>query len=367
MKRFSVFLIALLLLSILLPGCQPVEEQAQAYKTRLLVINPSEWYLKSIVYLVENSIISIPDLQLQAVFYDRVKYRYEECRDYVDKNKLSFVQLKQVGGELNADNLFAKNPCSDTFYDLFRHSDGVLFLGGADIPPVVYGQKTSLLTGISTPYRHYFEASFLFHLLGGSQDTSFKPYLGEKPDYVVYGFCLGMQTLNVATGGTLHQDIPADVYGLSTFEEVLQLDADQQHHNYWVDLTAADGLNRHSFHHIQPVDGQFFTSRMNLQANDHPLVCSSHHQAAGQIGQNLVVAATTLDGKIVEALTHSRFPNVLGVQFHPEFLTLYDPESRKYRVTPQDSTALTEHETIVAGGSLQFHKNFWKYFSALFE
>ncbi len=53
------------------------------------------------------------------------------------------------------------------------------------------------------PGRHFFEVSFLFHLLGGSRNESFKPLLDENPGYMVTGFCLGMQSMNVATGGIL--------------------------------------------------------------------------------------------------------------------------------------------------------------------
>ena len=42
-----------------------------------------------------------------------------------------------------------------------------------------------------------------------------------------------------------------------------------------------------------------------------------------QKGQNLVVIATSLDGKVVEGLQHKIFKEVVGVQFHPERATLY--------------------------------------------
>ncbi len=98
-----------------------------------------------------------------------------------------------------------KYALGDDYRKIFEHSEGTVFFGGPDLPPEVYNEKTSLHTSIYDPYRHYFELSFLFHLLGGYQAEKFEPLLKEDPDYLIYGFCLGMQTMNVATGGTMMQ------------------------------------------------------------------------------------------------------------------------------------------------------------------
>ena len=57
-------------------------------------------------------------------------------------------------------------------------------------------------------FRHLFEAPFLFHLTGGTRNSAFSPFLEEKSEYVVIGFCLGIQTMNVAAGGTLSRVSP---------------------------------------------------------------------------------------------------------------------------------------------------------------
>ncbi len=69
----------------------------------------------------------------------------------------------------------------------------------------------SLLTRLTDPYRHYFEASFLFHLLGGSQNIDYTPFLEVNKEYTVYAICLGIQTMNIAAGGTMTQDIPSEL------------------------------------------------------------------------------------------------------------------------------------------------------------
>jgi putative glutamine amidotransferase len=95
----------------------------------------------------------------------------------------------------------------------------VIFFGGPDVPPSVYGEKTSLHTKITDPYRHYLEVTAVFQLLGGSQDEKYAPLLAERPDFAVLGICLGFQTMNIGTGGTLIQDIRQDLYGKTTFED----------------------------------------------------------------------------------------------------------------------------------------------------
>jgi len=47
-----------------------------------------------------------------------------------------------------------------------------------------------------------------------------------------------------------------------------------------------------------------------------------------KIGKGFTINATSMDGKIVESINHSKFINVLGVQFHPEVTDLYKPEEK---------------------------------------
>ena len=94
-------------------------------------------------------------------------------------------------------------------------------------------------------------------------------------------------------------------------------------------------------------------------------MCSSHHQAVKNIGKGFDVVATSLDGKVVEALQHSKYKNVLGVQFHPEFYTLHDPSSKKVKMNPDDKRLRTEHEIIKELGGYEFNLEYWKYFSNL--
>jgi putative glutamine amidotransferase len=176
-----------------------------------------------------------------------------------------------------------------------------------------------------------------------------------------------MQTLNVATGGTMIQDIPSEVYNLEYVEDLLLLDQNQIHHNYWRDLYSDQGLSSYQFHQIRFLPGQFWTKELKMKSEDQPLVYSNHHQALGKIGKGFVVGATSLDGKIVESIHHNTYRNVLGVQFHPENYLLYKADEKDYKKSPVDSVYQSNYDILDKNRSLEFHYAFWNYFSALFQ
>jgi len=366
-KIFFRLFIAILIICNISLSYYPENDNFEQGTTNIVLVNPNVRYLQSIIYLIENKIIDIPNLEITAIIYAQSINHFDDLNIFLEENDYSFIHLQRIGGELTLQNLFCKNPCTESFLKIFRNSDGILFLGGPDYSPAIYNHKTNLLTDITNPYRHYFEISFLFHLLGGSQDKNFQPFLDEKPDYVVYGFCLGMQTMNGATGGTMYQDIPSEIYGLKYVEDVLELDQNALHKNYWCNISGDDNLNWHNFHKLKFIENGFFGDEFDIDFSNPPLVCSSHHQAVNRIGMGLKIEATTLDGKVIEALSHHKYKNVLGVQFHPEISTLYTAESVKYKYAPQDTIMISEHSILKQNNSLQFHYKFWEYFSELFS
>ena len=64
----------------------------------------------------------------------------------------------------------------------------------------------------------------------------------HRSNHGVLGICRGAQLINVVLGGTLHQDVPSDLYGARTAEDVLRLPPAQQHHAAnWVLMSATPG------------------------------------------------------------------------------------------------------------------------------
>ena len=266
----------------------------------------------------------------------------------------------KITGELTVKNIYGENACTPAFKKIVQDADAILFFGGPDIQPAIYGEQQHLLTVVTDPYRHLMETSLLFHLIGGSRNPDFKPLLLNKPNLIVRGFCLGMQTMNVAAGGTLVQDIPQQIYNVSTVEGMLAIDAKNRHHNYNNELNPGCDLNWGVIHPVKfEAKGYLHDLCQNME-QQQPYVFSSHHQAVGKQGKNLEVIATSLDGKIVEAMQHKIFREVIGVQFHPENSALYLPES-VYLGAPGNGTSLNKQ--LIKEKSMDFHLKFWKDFS----
>jgi putative glutamine amidotransferase len=169
--------------------------------------------------------------------------------------------------------------------------------------------------------------------------------------------------MNVGTGGSLIQDIWEEVYGKSTVEDVIALGPEQWHNNPYRRLYPVDKIMGCYFHSLELSARSKFCAAMGFKTSDHPRILSSHHQAAGTLGKGLVAVATSRDGRIIEAFEHESYPNVLGIQFHPEPPALWDSEPR-VREKPGDP--LTSFNAILAGSppSLPFNKAIWAWLAA---
>lgn len=156
--------------------------------------------------------------------------------------------------------------------------DGVLISGGGhDVDPAHYGESPLCELPLN-PLRTHFE------LLLAREAV--------RRDMPVLGVCGGCQVLNVATGGSLYQDIRRQVPGALPHR--------------------ADRSARHEVA-VEPRSllGEIL-GRRRLKVN------TSHHQAIKEVGPGFQVSARAPDG-VIEAIER-RKPFVLGVQWHPENL-----------------------------------------------
>ena len=327
----------------------------------LVLTHPTVSNLKTIKYLLANNLISLKNFRFIGVYHEDERYNYENSVNYIDTASCQGIKfyLHQFTDTIHEDILYKQNVLSDDFRKIFKNSEGVVFFGGPDLPPDVYNEKTSLHTSVYDPYRHYFELSFLFHLLGGNQNRDFEPLLGNNPDYLIYGFCLGMQTMNVATGGTMVQDIPSEIYNMQYVEDILKMDPNRLHRNYYNRINMQKDLLSGHFHRIH-FQSSLYPDKLDLD-NTIPSVYSNHHQAVDDIGKGFQVRATSVDGKIVEMLQHKQYDNVIGVQFHPEAAFLYDA-GENFRLAPEDSISFTGPQILQKTHSMEFHRKFWKNF-----
>ncbi len=329
-------------------------------KMVLVLTDPNTVILGNLEYLIESKKISLPNLEVLAIFHQQEAERFQESKKWASEHKISWIKWQEISGEVGISEIYKKNIWTEQFIEIFEKSDGMLIPGGPDLPPVLYGEKTNLLTIIERPFRHLVEVSFLFHLLGSSHNPDFTPLLQKRPAYTIFGICLGAQTINVATGGTLYQDIPTQVYNIAHVEDILtQLPTALHHRNYRYCITIHELVDYGNLHPI------LINSKNNIgkyfSIYNTPLVYSTHHQAIHKLGKNIEIWAMATDNKIVEGISHRNFPNVFGVQFHPEKINLWESYSAKYIELGQPkNTAELFHQSSV---SVDFHQKLWDMFS----
>ena len=194
--------------------------------------------------------------------------------------RLTYTQAVQEAGGI-AVVLPAHGYLDDTAALLDRF-DGLLFSGGPDLDPALYGEARHPRLG---PEVDRVCDEYELALLTGAAER----------DLPVLGICRGMQALNVARGGTLHQHLP-DHTGV----EHSQLEAPYEP-THAVSVTPGSLLHR-------------LTRAGELRVN------SFHHQGIGRIGAGLRACATAPD-QTVEAVWDPAARFCLGVQWHAELLT----------------------------------------------
>ena len=343
MKRLTFFILLILTLHTACAQNKNI--------TRIGLINASSGSLSSALNLIEKGYLHADSIIIVGLLHKTQESTINSTREFLQTNGLRNVELFVVQGNISLDSLFVENACTREFQDIFEKTDAVIRFGGADIVPKIYGEETFLTTEL-VHQGHNWEISFLYHLLGGFQNPAYKALLEEKPDYPVLGICLGMQELNVATGGSMYQDIPFHIYGKTTYESILRENPANIHKNYW---DRVDNENEYSYIQFHPIK---ITKRSFLDfegISENPVVASVHHQAAKKIGKDFRVVATSMDGKVVEALQHTRFNNVYGIQFHTDFSVLYNDDAT-FTVSPSETHTLSDDTRL-------FHKLFWEDFS----
>ena len=84
----------------------------------------------------------------------------------------------------------------DDLPQLVSLCDGLLFTGGQDVSPALYGETPKPTCGEICPARDRMEQALL--------------HLALERDLPVLGICRGIQFLNAVLGGTLYQDLPTE-------------------------------------------------------------------------------------------------------------------------------------------------------------
>lgn len=161
--------------------------------------------------------------------------------------------------------------------------DALILPGGNDVHPSQYGADPHPALGPTSD------------LLDEVQLALARAAIAD--DLPLLGVCRGMQVLNVAAGGSLHQHLPDVLDGSEEHRRVPGSLGPENEHD--VDLTpgslAADAAG-----------GDIVTTR------------SHHHQAVDRVGDGFVVTGRDLQDGLVEAIELPSNQFCLGVQWHPE-------------------------------------------------
>ena len=318
----------------------------------LVIVHPTEANMDRYAFLIENNILNPGKKKIVGLYFESEEYNYEEVI-----NKYPEIGFHEIPTGLSKDNIYSENSKTEEFKKIFKYSSGIIFNGGPDIPPSTYGEEKMNLTQISDPWRHYYELSFLFHLLGGSQNLEYTPLLKKRPKYMILGICLGLQSMNVATGGTLIQDIPYELYDKNTAEEVLRMDKKLRHRNYNSEFRIYPDIQSYYLHPIKLTSGRWLDA-INTGLNPNPYISSSHHQAIEKLGKEFRITATSMDDKVIEGIEHTKYQNVIGIQFHPEVDNLYK-DDKIFQFNPEESKfSLLQKMNDLE--SYEFHVRFWE-------
>ena len=142
---------------------------------------------------------------------------------------------------------------------------------------------------------------------------------------------------------------------------IIAVGRDNWHKNPYPALFPGEGFYSINMHPIRLLaDGKFVTE-FGFAASDLPIVRCGHHQALDRLGKGLKVIATSMDGKVVEGLEHEKYPNVLGVAFHPEDPRLWDASLRG-KFTPSDPAATSWFAVLKDNPpSYSFHVKIWSW------
>ena len=168
-------------------------------------------------------------------------------------------------------------PPGAPFAETLAAVDGLIFSGGSDLDPELYGAEAHAETLGVIRERDDFELPLMRAAL--------------ECDVPMLAICRGSQVLNVVRGGDIEQHVP-DRIGSEVHREV-------------------PGV--FSVHDVEVTPG----SRLASILGDRHDVKSSHHQGFGRVGDGLTVTAQAPDGTI-EGLEDQSRRFALGVLWHPE-------------------------------------------------
>ena len=158
--------------------------------------------------------------------------------------------------------------------DYVEMIDKLILTGGQNVHPQFYGEKKTIESDDYNLVRDEFELALLKEAL--------------RQDKPILAICRGVQLVNVAFGGTLHQEIEG----------------------HW------QGLPFGTSHSIETVEGSVVAQLFGKESQ----VNSVHRQSIKDLAPNFRVTAIDPRDQTIEAIESIDEHRIIGLQWHPEFL-----------------------------------------------
>jgi putative glutamine amidotransferase len=181
----------------------------------------------------------------------------------------------------------------ETMESLLDLVGGLVLAGGRDVDPSYYHEPPHPKLKEVEPLRDSIELRTIKKAM--------------ERDMPILGICRGIQTINVAAGGTLFQDISS------------LISTDIEHSNAWE--SALDPKTSQCHH---PIEIDPSSRLFKMVGEKSVMVNSYHHQSVKEVAPGFKVVARAPDG-IVEGMESLGHSFVLGVQCHIELLWDKDP------------------------------------------
>ena len=178
----------------------------------------------------------------------------------------------------------------DSINEIAQAIDGLLLVGGPDIPNDIYnGNHPELLdSDVMVPKREKFDRNIFLAM-----------YDLKKP---MLAICVGMQHINVIRGGTLYEDLTKQLVSAVNHGE----------------------FNGEWSRHMVKLEKNSLVNK--VIGDDYSKIKSTHHQGIRTLGSGLKPVSWSDDG-LIEAIEDTKVPNAfLAVQWHPELML--DDESQ---------------------------------------
>ena len=175
--------------------------------------------------------------------------------------------------------------------DALKLCDGVIFTGGPDVRPSIFGEKIIPSCGAINDERDAFEIKLYKMALAA--------------DKSILGICRGVQVMNIVEGGNIYQDIYSQS-GTTLVHHTL--DGKKASHNVKLDKNVLHKIN-------------FSTENF--------IVNSYHHQSVKRLADGYEAFAYSDDG-LIEGIYMPSHRFVAGVQWHPE--KRFDGDEDSFRI-----------------------------------